>query len=93
MVILEALAAGLAIVSTRVGGVPEVAPEGDVAWYCEPGDAAAFAKILCQALGGGDLAARGARARQLARATYSIEAMQEKHEHLFRELLAAKRTS
>jgi glycosyltransferase involved in cell wall biosynthesis len=87
MVILEALAAGLPIISTPVGGVPEVAPEGEVAWYAEPAN---YAATLRAALASGELESRGRRARELAIANYSIEAVQEKHESLFRQLLESK---
>ena len=91
MVILEALAAGLPVVSTRVGGVPEVAPEGEAAWYCEPGNAGLLADTLKTALGDRtELERRGRRARELAISTYSIEAAQENHEALFRQLLEMK---
>jgi glycosyltransferase involved in cell wall biosynthesis len=91
IVILEALASGLPVVSTRVGGVPEVAPEGDVAWYCEPGDASALAAVLRQALADRDeLRRRGGRARVLAQEKYSIDVCQRGYEDLCRRLLAAK---
>ena len=91
MVILEALASGLPIVSTRVGGVPEVAPEGDVAWYCDAGDAAAFARLLREALADrAELARRGRRARMRAQEKHSIEACQQRYEALYRDLLRRK---
>jgi len=68
------MAAGLPIVSTRVGGVSEVAPEGATAWLCEPGNAA-------------DLAAMGEAARRLAVANYGIAQMSHRYEELYRGLL------
>jgi glycosyltransferase involved in cell wall biosynthesis len=75
LVILEALAAGLPIVSTRVGGVPEVAPESSVAWYCEPGRPEELAQAMLTAASSPDLAERGATARELAFSRYGVEHM------------------
>ena len=63
LVILEAMAAGLPIVSTRVGGITEVAPEGTAAWFAEPGNPASLANALRQAASS-DLAAVGRAAYQ-----------------------------
>jgi glycosyltransferase involved in cell wall biosynthesis len=49
-VLLEASAAGVPIVATRVGGVPEVVEEGDSGYLVEPGDAEAMALRITQLL-------------------------------------------
>ena len=90
MVILQAMGAGLPIVSTRVGGVPEVAPEGEAAWYCPAGDAAALARTILEAARSGKLGERGRRARQLAVENLSIDAAQQRYLALFRQLLDGK---
>jgi len=82
LVILEAMAAGLPVVSTRVGGVPEVAPEGEVAWYCEPNSAAALADTMLAAARSGELARRGEAARRLAWSRYGIEHMAANYQAL-----------
>jgi glycosyltransferase involved in cell wall biosynthesis len=84
LVILEAMAAGLPIVSTRVGGVPEVAPEGEVAWYCSPGNPEALAQCLYTAANSCDLVQRGQRARSLARSHFTVSSMQRNYEALYR---------
>lgn len=86
MVILEAMAAGLPIVSTRVGGVPEVAPEGDVAWYAPIGDNVTLARLMVEAAQSGKLPAMGAKARRIALARYGIEHTQKQYEALFAEV-------
>ena len=88
LVILEAMTAGLPIVSTRVGGVPEVAPEGRIARYCEPGDAAGLAAAMSTVAAAPDLAASGAAARAAAVSNFSLDAMNRQYESLFEKLLA-----
>jgi glycosyltransferase involved in cell wall biosynthesis len=46
IVLLEAMAAGLPIVATRVGGIPEVLAEGENALLCPPNDPVALADAL-----------------------------------------------
>jgi glycosyltransferase involved in cell wall biosynthesis len=85
LAILEAMAVGLPIVSTRVGGIPEVAPEGEVAWYAEPDQVDELAVQLAQALASPDeLRRRGQAARARAIRDYGLETMTDHYEALYR---------
>jgi glycosyltransferase involved in cell wall biosynthesis len=86
LVILEAMAAGLPIVSTGVGGIPEVLPK-ESAWLCPPADAGALADAMLQAVACKDLRERGEAARRLAAASYGLEHMAARYEDLYRRLL------
>jgi glycosyltransferase involved in cell wall biosynthesis len=86
LVILEAMAAGLPIVSTDVGGIPEVVRK-ESAWLCPPGDAGALAGAMLQAVHCADLRERGEAARRLAASTYGLEHMAGHYADLYRRLL------
>jgi glycosyltransferase involved in cell wall biosynthesis len=83
LVILEAMAAGLPIVSTNVGGIPEVLPK-ESAWLCPPGDPDALAAAILQAAQSSDLRERGEIARRLAAAKYGLDHMAARYEELYR---------
>jgi glycosyltransferase involved in cell wall biosynthesis len=86
LVILEAMAAGLPIVTTTVGGIPEVAQQ-ESAWLCAPGSAEALAGAMLEAAACGDLRERGAIARKTASDSYGLEHMAARYEDLYRRLL------
>ncbi len=51
------MAGGLPLVSTRLPGIVEVAPEGEFAWYCDPGDPQSLAAAMLAVARRTDLAA------------------------------------
>jgi glycosyltransferase involved in cell wall biosynthesis len=65
--LLEAMAAGVGCVATRVGGVPEVVTDGVDGLLVEPGEPAALATAIARLLDDAELRAElGARARRTA---------------------------
>lgn len=48
--LMEAMAAGVPVVSTRVSGIPELVRDGDTGLLAEPGDAAALAAVMRRTL-------------------------------------------
>jgi len=86
LVILEAMAAGLPIVTTNVGGIPEVLSK-ESAWLCPPGDADALAGAMLQAANCADLRERGEIARRTAANRYGLEHMAASYAELYRRWL------
>ncbi|HEU0130580.1 MAG TPA: glycosyltransferase family 4 protein [Mycobacteriales bacterium] len=73
LVVLQAMAAGLPIVASRVGGVPELVADGETGLLVPPGDPVALAAALRSLLGDAGLRARmGAAGRARYEARYTV---------------------
>jgi len=72
--ILEAMAAGMAVITTNVGGIPEVIADGFQGRMITPGDREALYNVLMELLGDEEQRRRyGHAARQQAETWYSIQ--------------------
>jgi glycosyltransferase involved in cell wall biosynthesis len=90
VVILEAMAAGLPIVSTRIGGVPEVAPEGAVSLLCTPDRPDELAAAMYHAATDLDLFRMGRAAREIALSKFGLAQMWRQYESLYLDSLSKK---
>jgi len=89
--ILEAMAAGVPVVSTAVGGVPELIEHGKTGLLAPAGDAASLSESLVRLAGDDDLRRRlAAAAHQRAIARFSEAQMIGHYDRIYREMLAAR---
>jgi len=73
-VIMEAMASGLPVISTNIGGIPEMVIENENGFLVQPGDAAAMADAIERVISDRSLAARlGHSGYERARTLFSIE--------------------
>ena len=73
-VIMEAMATGLPVVSTNIGGIPEMVVENETGFLVQPGDAGAMADAIETVINDCSSAARlGHSGYERARALFSIE--------------------
>ena len=88
LALLEAMAAALPIVATRVGAIPEVVVHGETGWLVEPNNAAAFADATISALRAPDqMLGFGNRGRARLRAEFSVQRMVSATEQVYARLL------
>jgi glycosyltransferase involved in cell wall biosynthesis len=91
LALLEAMFAGVPIVATSVGGVPEIVEDGRHALLVTPHDPDALAATLARVLNDSNLAARlSETARRYARAEYSPDNLADRVGALYRELLEGR---
>jgi glycosyltransferase involved in cell wall biosynthesis len=88
MVLLEAMAAHLPVVATRVGAVPRTLADGEAGLLVPPGDPAALAVALEHALGSPELRRQLAeRALRIHEACFSRQAMGGRYVELYQRLI------
>jgi glycosyltransferase involved in cell wall biosynthesis len=89
--ILEAMAAGLPVVSTRVGGSPELVRHGETGFLVDSGDDVQLADALRVLLRDVTLRKQfGGRGREVAQAQFGIAAIQKQYEELYTSALREK---
>lgn len=86
--LLQAAAAGVPIIATRVGGIPEAVRDGENGLLVAPGDVEALLAALRRLIGDAPLRARlSAGGRALIAREFSIDAMVEGNLAVYRELV------
>jgi glycosyltransferase involved in cell wall biosynthesis len=88
--VMEAMAAGVAVVATAVGGVPELIEDGQTGYLVAPANAEALAQRISFALGDEEgRAAIAARGCEFVMKRFSMAKMVKAVEKLYDELLAS----
>ena len=89
--LLEAMAAGVPVVATAVGGVPEMVSHGESALLIQPGDCQAMTGAIAALLSDGELARRlAARAREVVLERHAPEARTRRLIEIYGRLAAGR---
>ena len=85
MSVLEAMAAGLPVVASAVGGVGEAVIDGDTGLLVPPGDAGALGRALRRVVSDAELRSRlGHAGRRRAEREFGVDAFRRAHLELYR---------
>ena len=87
--VTEALACGIPVVATAVGGIPEQIEDGETGFLTPPRDAEGMAARIEQLLADGALRQRmGAKAAEVARERFSLDRQVDEHLDFFANILS-----
>ncbi len=89
--LLEAMAAGCAIVASRLAGIDEAVVDGESGVLVPPGDPAALAAALAALLADGDRRRRLGAAAAVRAEEFSVEAIGRRYTRLLTDVAAAAR--
>jgi glycosyltransferase involved in cell wall biosynthesis len=90
--VLEAMAAGLPVIASRVGGVPEQVSDGETGLLVEPGDPSELTAALDRLIADPSLRRRlGAAGRARAEQAFDLDPFRRAHVELYSRELARRR--
>lgn len=91
LALLEAMFCGVPVISTAVGGIPDLIRPGESGWLVEPGNARELAVAMMEQLSDRERGARmAARAKLVAEQGYGQEIMIDRYLGIYRAALAAR---
>ena len=91
MALLEAMGAGVPVVTTRVGGIPEAVDDGCEGYLIKPGDREELQKALASVLDDQELRRQmGVAARLRVETTFSLRSTVQVLEGVYEELGARR---
>ena len=89
--VLEAMAAGLPVVGSRVGGVPELVLDGETGLLVEPGDPGELAAAIGRLVADPELSRQlGEAGRERAQGRFALDTFQRAHVELYSRELARR---
>jgi glycosyltransferase involved in cell wall biosynthesis len=88
MSILEAMAAGLPVIATRVGGIPEVIKDGENGILVQPQDPDALANAICRILDDSEVSSNLARMARIAvEENYSLRSITDAYTRIYLSII------